>query len=341
MKSFFSLLLFFALWFNLSYAQTVFPNTWNDRQNQPSNSSYHYLEFWNNPAYAGNTEEYNLTVFNRTSNFRGIGNKQPQTIALTWDFPWYALQSGFGLRAYYQKYERQYESSVFGFGLGHNFKFEVGEQFNASAGYSVMMTGQDHFVSDARYPAFNVGNVKPLTSAQIKNEPFAKLEYGVGFSLYSDKLRIGAAYDHINEQSFFYYTATKEIEVKIYQKLFFDVAYEFDLSSNMTLTPMASITNIRESFNIDGGFKARYNEFAFLGALFQHSGRERISIGNFNNQSLSILAGVTLFDNYDISLAYDVPLKTSYMPFEDLNEADIEIVLGWRIAKPNPNSLED
>jgi len=58
-------------------------------------------------------------VFNRTSNFRGVGNKQPQTIALTWDFPWYALQSGFGLRAYYQKYERQYESSVFGFGLGN------------------------------------------------------------------------------------------------------------------------------------------------------------------------------------------------------------------------------
>jgi len=322
-------------------AQTVFPNTWNDRQNQPGNSSYHYLEFWNNPAYAGNADEYNLTVFNRTSDFGGDGAKQPQTTAITWDFPWYALQSGFGLRAYYQEYESQYESSVFGFGLGHNFKFDVGEDFKASAGYSVMMTGQDHFVSDQRYPAFNVGNVRPLTSAQVKDEPFAKFEYGVGFSLYSDKLRIGAAYDHANEQSFFYYTSTKEIEVKIYQKLFFDVAYEFDLSNNMTLTPMASITNIRNSFNVDGGFKATYNDFAFLGALFQHSGRERISIGNFSNQSLSILAGVSLFKTYDISLAYDLPLKTTYIPFENLNQADIEIVLGWRMAKANPSNIED
>lgn len=264
-----------------------------------------------NPAFAGRTEEGQLTI-----NYR---NQWPEirqayvTYGVSYDRHFPYLNSGFGLSVLADNAGRGLFKTISA--KGHysyfaKFNSQLKLRLGISAGILQTKLNWDKYIFpdqlDPEFGSISGGGLEFPTeeTAPIKNTN-TTIDIATGALIYSPIFYVGIAYEHLNGPSFSFFEDQSIFSNSLNGRLSFHAGAEFDILSNISTrnaiywAPAIQYTTQSKLSQINLGSFIRYASIS-VGAWYRHA----------NQNPDAIILAFGLHDkNYRITYSYDVTIS--------------------------------
>ncbi len=287
-------------------------------QQAPQYSMYMLNKYNFNPAYAGLDNSLSLT---------GVFRKQwvdleasPVTQNLNLHMPLYYLGGAFGINLENDQLgaERNTSASIsynyfvpvskksllsFGIGVGAIQKSLDGSKLRAPEGeYTDIFDHNDNFI-----PIGKVSATAPYVNA--------------GVYFFSEKLEMGVAANNLIEPTATL-SAEELVKIKFIRNYFFNFAYSFEISRNLTIQPSIFAKSDFVQTQLEFSAIVKYNDNIFGGASFR----------GYNTNSIDaviFIAGYKLNEKVTIAYSYDLTLSG----LKNVSKGSHEILLNYNLNK--------
>jgi type IX secretion system PorP/SprF family membrane protein len=142
------------------------------------------------------------------------------------------------------------------------------------------------------------------------------MNIGAGLYLYSKRLFVGIASDHLAKDFVSFGSGTMNFDSKMHFN--FMAGYKFNLNEEWTLTPAAVAKFMRPApLSIEGTLMAEYKEFLWFGASYRHT------------DAIIGMLGLNISNVFKIGYSFDYSLN----PFSQYSSGGHEFILGLMLGR--------
>ena len=287
-------------------------------QQAPQYSMYMLNKYNYNPAYAGLDNSLSVT---------GVFRKQwvdlessPVTQNLNLHMPLYYLNGGFGINLENDQLGAERNTSA---SISYNYFVPVSRKSVLSLGIGAGAIQKSLDGSKLRAPDGEYSDIFDHNDDFI---PIGKVSatapyINVGAYFYNEKLEVGVSANNLIEPSATL-NAEELVKIKFIRNYFFNFAYSFEISRNLTIQPSIFAKSDLIETQIEFSAIVKYNDNLFGGASFR----------GYNTNSIDavvFIAGYKLNEKVTLAYSYDLTLSG----LRNVSKGSHEILLNYNLNK--------
>jgi type IX secretion system PorP/SprF family membrane protein len=262
-----------------------------------------------NPAYAGQSNNINITLLHREQWMGFAGAPKCNLVNIETGFNVLGYQNGASL-------------SILDDGLGFskNFQFSLGYNFKLQLGQGTLGMGLNLGLMNSSFEANNLSAPENIVGDDVIPATSSGKVFDMGMGLFynNDKFYVGLSSTHINQPSIDLLNQNNK-NTSLQQKRHYFLTAGYNLQTPMPLLELKPSLDIQYdgvSYQLNVGTVAFYNRRFWAGAYYRHT------------DALVALIGLELKNGIKIGCAYDITISK----FKNASNNSTEVFLGYSFS---------